>query len=279
MAIKIVSWNIEGRLTRFTKTGRGSPEHIISGIRELDGDVVFLAEASDGDDIEPEITDQIKTLGYEIYTVNYDNSGARKWAAEAAPNMKLLTRLAIKNFRQIRLGDIRNALVADIEDPASGQTVRIFGIHLDDRSEASRLRQLSDLLPVIRKSSAPTIVMGDFNAMYKDSLPARILRSRFMAYIVRHWPHPLTKDGGQRVIDMATGTTLRTLEKATDLREADPRRSPTSTPKLRSQEWMPSIRLVQIDHIFVSPGVTITNFRVGRDGGSDHRAISVLLKM
>jgi endonuclease/exonuclease/phosphatase family metal-dependent hydrolase len=275
MAIKVVSWNIEGRLTRFAEKGRGSPEHILENIQNLDADVVFLAEASDNDDVEPEIVDRIKNLGYEVHTVSYDDGGKdRKWAAEAAPNMKLHSRLPVKDFKQIRLGDIRNALIAEIDDSDTRQNVRIFGIHLDDRSEEYRLRQVEDLLVYLGESSAPTVVMGDYNAMHAADFRAFLLRNRWLAKVIKRWPHARTQDVLERLSDMAIGDTLSTLERGSMCKDADIRRRATTTPKLRFQEWMPSIRMVQIDHMFVSPNVTVRGFRVGRDGGSDHRPIS-----
>lgn len=279
MAIKVVSWNIEGRLTRFAKKGRGSPEHIIEGIRKIDADVVFLAEASDDDHIDTTVVKQLKDLGYEIHTVGYEDGGKdRKWAAEAAPNMKLLSRLPVKNFKKIRLGDIRNALIAEVNDAETGQTLRIIGIHLDDRNEEYRLRQVEDLLTYLNESSVSTVVMGDYNAMHAADFRARLLRNRWLSAVIKRWPHARTQDILERLSDMAIGDTLSTLEKGSMCKDADIRRRATTTPKLRFQEWMPSIRMVQIDHMFVSPGVTVTGFRVGRDGGSDHRPISATVE-
>lgn len=275
MAIKVVSWNIEGRLTRFANKGRGSPEHIVAGIRKLGADVVFLAEASDGDDIEPAITDRLTSLGYEIHTVRYDDGDKdRKWAAEVAPNMKFLTKLPVKNFRQIRLGDIRNALVADVADPDTGTTLRIFGIHLDDRNEPYRIKQVENLLAHLNKASMPTVVMGDYNAMHAADFRARLLRNRWLKRAIRLWPHARTQDILERLSDMAIGDALAALQDGSKLIDADRRRRATTTPKLRFQEWMPSIRMVQIDHMFVSPGITVKGFHVSLDGGSDHRPIS-----
>jgi endonuclease/exonuclease/phosphatase family metal-dependent hydrolase len=61
----------------------------------------------------------------------------------------------------------------------------------------------------------------------------------------------------------------------TQLVDADTKKRPTTTPKMRGLEWMPSIRMAQIDHIFVSSDAEVSNFSVAQDGGSDHRAISV----
>ncbi len=69
------------------------------------------------------------------------------------------------------------------------------------------------------------------------------------------------------------------LKLRTNLTDADPKKRPTTTPKMRGQEWMPSIRIAQIDHIFVSPEIEVSDFRIARDGGSDHRAISATVKV
>jgi endonuclease/exonuclease/phosphatase family metal-dependent hydrolase len=192
--------------------------------------------------------------------------------------MKLLTRLAVKEFRQIRLGDIRNALTADVVDPDTGKTLRIFGIHLDDRNEPYRMKQVEDLLVYLDKKSHPTIVAGDYNAMHAADFRARLLRSRWLRGAIRRWPHARTRDMLVRLSDMAIGDTLAALQNGSQFIDADTRRRATITPKSRFQEWMPSIRMVQIDHMFVSPGVVVTSFMVGRDGGSDHRSISASIK-
>ncbi len=281
MAIKVVSWNIEGRLTRFAKKGRGSPEHIVETIRALDGDVVFLAEASDDDVIDSKINERLDRLGYDIHTVRYDDDSNedRKWAAEEVPNMKLLTRIPAANFRQIRLGDIRNALVVEVINPTTGQLLRIFGVHLDDKNEANRLRQVKDLVMHVKESSAPTIVMGDYNAMHATDFRAQYLRSSLIILAIKYWPHARTRDIFERLSGMAIGEALETLQNSSGLKDVDVLRRATTTPKLRFQEWMPSIRLVQIDHMFVSHGMTVTGFSVGTDGGSDHRPISATIEV
>lgn len=277
--MKIVSWNIEGRLTQFTKSGRGSPEGILKNIEELNGDIVFLPEASDNDAIDLRVIEKLQRLGYSIATVPYEGREDRKWAAGNAPNMKLLSKVLPHNFQQIRLGDLRNALVADIALPGSGTVIRFFGIHLDDRNEELRLRQLNDLLPLILGSPFPVIVAGDFNAMHGGSRHARIFRSKAVRLVAKCWPHPRTKDGWRRIVEMAEGQVMRTLMDRTGLKEADPLFSPTETPKMRHQEWMPSVRLAQIDHILVSPEIKVADFAVARDGGADHRAISATISL
>jgi endonuclease/exonuclease/phosphatase family metal-dependent hydrolase len=37
------------------------------------------------------------------------------------------------------------------------------------------------------------------------------------------------------------------------------------------------VRLAQIDHMLVSPVIKVDSFKIGRDGGSDHRSITATL--
>lgn len=279
--MKIASWNTEGRLTRFAEEGRrGSPEQIIEEIERLDSDVLFLPEAFDqARPMEHQIRERLEKLKYTMLDATYADSGSREYAATVDPHMLFLSRLEVSSFEQLRLGDIRNMLVADIVDPATGRQVRVFGVHLDDRTEEGRLKQLEDLLPLINDSPSPTVVMGDFNAMYGDSLSAHILRSRMALEVIDHSPVPRIKDMLQRLSQMAIGDTMRRITEETNLVGADPKHRLTMTPKTRGQEWMPSIPLVQIDHILASPDIVASNFVVARDGGSDHRAISATISI
>lgn len=278
--MKVVAWNIEGRLTRFAEAGkRGSPEHIVDNIQQLDGDIVVLPEASDGIDIEPLIVEKIEALNYKTFTASYDEKRDHTYEALAQPTIKMLSRLEVADFQVLRLGNIRTMFMADVIKPDSEQQLRIFGIHIDDRSEVNRLSQVESLLPHIISSPYPVVAMGDFNAMHGDSGPAQLLRFSPILTAIEHFPIAGMKNKMQRLAQMATGETMRRIESGTDLQRTDPRMRPTITPKMRGQEWMPSFRLAQIDHIFVSPNIAATDFLVAHDGGSDHRAISVNLSL
>lgn len=279
--MKIASWNVEGRLSRFAEKGRrGSPEQIIETIKRLDSDIIFLPEAFDGTKrIEPEVQYQLDQLGYTPIVIAYDEHSDRQYQAVVDPHMMLLSRLEVVRRQEFRLGDIRTMVMADVVDPDTGQTVRIFGIHLDDRNEENRLRQVENLLPLINSSSSPVIAIGDFNAMHSASVPARILRNGAVLGAIDILPHPRSKDILRRLSEMASGNTMREIEDSTTLVDADPKKRPTTTPKMRDQEWMPSIRMAQIDHILVSPEIAVSDFGVARDGGSDHRAISATLNV
>ena len=279
MALKLLSWNIEGRLSPFAIKGRGTPEQILSEIIAHDADVVFLPEAADGDEIAPEIIDKLESFGYTIHTVIYNDSGPRPFAAEQIPVMKLLTRVPVANFRQLRLGDVRNALVADITDQKNNTMIRLYGLHLDDYSETNRLLQIETLLEYLKDDTLPVVAMGDLNAMHATDLPARLAHNVFTKQIVKLVPPTAFKDIVRRIYEMGSGTALEKLETQSGLTDVDSRHRPTSTPKLRGHEWLPSIRLVQIDHIYVSSNVRTVDFQIAKhDGGSDHRALSVYVE-
>lgn len=277
--MKVASWNIEGRLTRFAERGkRGSPEQILGEIEKIDADVLFLAEAFDqARPIEPEILEKLLSLGYAVNETPYDDSGSRVYAATKNPHMMFLSRMPVDYTNEIRLGSIRNAQVTQVVDGNSNQPIRIFGIHLDDRSEENRLKQLEDLIPLINSSDLPTIVMGDFNAMYRESAQANFLRNPAVLEAINRWPDPRSKDILSRLSEMAIGDTMSRITNETNLKDVDSKMRPTITPKLRGQEWMPSIRMVQIDHILISPQLRTSDFSITGDGGSDHRAISATI--
>jgi endonuclease/exonuclease/phosphatase family metal-dependent hydrolase len=273
MAIKVVAWNVEGRLSGEVLSGRGSADHILEGIKELDADVLVLLEAYTST-LANGVYDKLRELGYEILNTAYEDVGRRKnnfFRGEMY--MCILSRLQIIKVDHIRPGDIRNLLVCEVTDPASGKPVRIIATHLDDRSEQQRVLQVEELSDYISASDLPTIMLGDFNAMWHKGR-ALLIDSLVMRLIARCIPHKDLQGVLQRAIDMASGTSLSILSTKTRLREVDLRHRPTATPKRYGALWMPSVRLIQIDHMLVSPEITTENFSISADGGSDHRSIS-----
>jgi endonuclease/exonuclease/phosphatase family metal-dependent hydrolase len=121
-------------------------------------------------------------------------------------------------------------------------------------------------------------MLGDFNAMWHEGR-GRLISSSLMRSLAGHIPHADLRYMAVRVADMATGTALGVLTTRTNLRDADSSHHPTTTPKLRHASFMPSIRLIQIDHMLVSPEINVSDFTIGKDGGSDHRAISATLSL
>lgn len=73
---------------------------------------------------------------------------------------------------------------------------------------------------------------------------------------------------------MATGNALSLLEHSTNLIDVDINHKPTTTPKLIGYDFLLRFRLIQINHIHISPGIKTANFKVYLDDASDRRTIS-----
>lgn len=273
MMLKLASWNIEGRLSPLAINRRGTPEHILREIERLDADIIFLTEAFEGGNISDDVRGSITKLGYTTFEAVYeDGGGPRKYIAVENPSMMLLSRLPLERVEIVRPGDLRNMIVAHVALDKRQQTIRIIGVHLDDRSEEFRLRQADDLASIMNSSDVSTIVMGDCNAMYgTDLFPAKLLQSRFVRALLPAY--------FRRVSDMARGSTLQMITETTGCHDADVQHHLTATPKMRGHEWLPSIRLIGIDHMLLSAGVIARDFQVSPDGGSDHRAISAMITL
>lgn len=271
MAIRLASWNIEGRLSDTGFSKRAKPKQIVAAIKKIDADLLVLLEAHSEtslNNLKP--ARQLTDMGYRLYNVPYeDDTALRKDIYTKRISLMLLSKLSVDKFEIIRLADKRNAFVAIIHKDKT-DPFRLIGLHLDDRSESTRLNQVADLSKTINQSDLPTVVVGDFNAMHGDDLwPAKLLRSkpvRLLSKIILTSIFP-------KVIEMAQGKTLQLLQLSTNLRNADTRHRPTTTPKMRGREWLPSIRLIQIDHMFISPEIKVANFQIAPDYGADHRAI------
>ena len=278
MELRIGSWNVEGRLSDSGVTNRGKPSHIIAAIKKLNVDILVLLEAHSEDSIDNlACHKQLNDMGYYLKSVNYqDDMASRKDTYVKQLSLVLLSKLPIDKFEIIRLGDFRNAFVAIIHDNKASQSLRVIGLHLDDRLESTRLKQIVDLSNIVNRSSLPTVVMGDFNAMHGDDLwPAKFLNSKF----IHKLSSSILPKISERAVEMASGDTLRMLQTRTNLRDADIQHKPTTTPKMRGLEWMPSIRLIQIDHIFLSSNIQVKKFQIAPDGGADHRAITSILQL
>ena len=276
MTIKIASWNIEGRLSIPDSKKRGSSRQIISAIKKLNADILLLLEAHTEDSIKDlDSYKQLVNIGYKIYDIPYeDDMALRKDTYASKLSIILLSKLPVEKIDIIRLGNIRNA-ISLIINQKNNKSFRVIGVHLDDRFEKTRIKQTMDLSKIINKLKIPTIVMGDFNAMHDDLLPAKFLQTKLVKMISRF----IFSKIAIKVVDMARGDTLKLLISKTNLTDIDSLHRPTTTPKMRGMEWMPSIRLIQIDHIFTSPEITAKNFKIAPDKGSDHRAISAEIEI
>lgn len=278
MSIKVASWNVEKRLTRVTNKERGTPEHILSGIKKLDADVLVLPEAYQ---VQPEfgVDEQLEEWGYTWLDAHYDDT-ERTSPDETRPHMRMLSRLAIRESEIMRFGGLRNTVTIGIDDPDTRRRVRITGVHLRDESEELRLRQVGDLTAHISDSNElPVLAAGDWNAMHGGDMRAHMLGSTALRFAARHVPHAATRYVAMRLTDMATGAVLREFENRTGMRDLDPGHRPTTTPKMRGREVLPSVRFAQIDHMYANDFIDADVPAIGKDGGSDHRSLRTIVRV
>lgn len=274
--MKIVSWNLEGRLSDLATGERGTPEKIVEAIKAFDADILVHPEAFGADKpVRPEIIQSLRDLGYTWESIDYDDLIDRGGKAVVPrPNLMVMSRVSILRHEVIRPGNLRNMLALFITDPESGSELRFIGIHLEDREEALRLKQVGPLIEYINSSDTPTIMMGDFNAMPPNTPKSSFINSALFRDPASLVPHAHIRYTMKRLSDMASGTTIDAILKQTNLTNADPKLTPTATPKMRRMEWLPSIPFAKIDWMFVSPGIEYADFAVSADLGSDHRALS-----
>ena len=278
--MKIASWNVEGRLTRYADAyERGSPEHILDEINALDADVIALPDAFHNIP-GPGVDDALKRMEYQWQDVAYDDLGREEEYARRMPHMRLLSKLAITSFQLVRWVDCRTTIIASIEDPESREPIEFIAEHNDDRSKHMRQAQTEALVEYVNTADTEVVVFGDRNEMHPDAWQARIFGSVAAQFLVERIPNDSVRRIGQQFVDMTEGSAIRYLEEHTNLRTLDPRHRPTTTPKIRgSLEWMPSVRVAQLDHIYVLPGIEAQKFTIAKDGGSDHRAISSIIRI
>jgi endonuclease/exonuclease/phosphatase family metal-dependent hydrolase len=278
MSIRFASWNVEGRLSGYVEDGRGSVEQILEGIEMLNADVVvlpeaFLEEPADG------VDDHLTKMGYEIHDVAYGDKD-RDWSQEFMGKMnylRVLSRLAMSQIEQVAWADTRQLCSFRVTDPETGNEMLVLPTHLDDRSEAQRLNQVDDAAMYVEEADMPTVMLGDFNAMWRRKR-ARFFGSRIMRLVARHIPHERMRNKAIQFTDMATGLTLERLA-SVGLMDADTKLRPTVTPKMRAAPFMPSLPLGQIDHILITKELEAAHYDVSRDRGSDHRAVTATISV
>lgn len=279
MAIKVAAWNVEGRLTDYAEGKRGHPQQILEAIKQLDADLVVLPEAYLGEPAAG-VDDYLRSLGYSWHDTPYGDQD-RDWSKEfnvEMPSLRVLTRLGVTAVEIVCFGGVRNLLALTVIEPETEQELLVVATHLDDRTEQSRNLQVEEIINYITKKQMPTVMLGDFNAMWPTGR-AKFLRSRAVRFVAHHISNAQFRSFATRVSEMAEGTVLPKLVERTGMRDADLRHHPTTTPKMRDALFMPSIRLLQIDHILHTPTVEVSDFLIGIDHGSDHRSIKATISL
>jgi endonuclease/exonuclease/phosphatase family metal-dependent hydrolase len=258
----------------------------LQGIKQLDADVLVLPDAFAGE-VASGVDEALRGLGYRWHDVLYGDKG-RNWTLSHTgreSGMRVLSRLEIVGVEEVRWGMSRRRMITIVvRDPVSGDLLRVVGIHLDDRTEEHRESQMSDMIEYLEHSGRlPTLAMGDFNAVHGGDLRARLLGSRLVRWVARHIPSHITPPPGDfaddvrgfalRGTDMMSGRALQLLEEQTSLRDLDSKHRATATLKLHGLMWLPSWRIMQLDHMYASPEISADKIQIAKDGGSDHRAI------
>ncbi|MGB4761964.1 MAG: endonuclease/exonuclease/phosphatase family protein [Candidatus Saccharimonas sp.] len=267
--LRVVTWNAEGMFVRGAKTQRATPHDAIKTLKLLEADVVVVPEFGKLEGLETPIRNAIGSLGYQLIEVAYDDSSITERDASA---MAVLSRLPVKLVKIHKFGGVRNAV--EVHVVVGERVVRVYGLHLDDKVEETRLRQVEDLTASIeRDARIPTLAMGDFNAMRRSSGFARLSRSWLARHASERVRHKQLKAIAVRLRQMALGTTIEYLEKHTHLRSLDPGHKLTISGRQAGLEWVPHVRLAKIDWIFGSHQFRVVRYRVFRDVGSDHRPV------
>lgn len=279
MAISIATWNIEGRLSKYNGgKRRGTPKDILEEIKNLNADIIILPEAY-LDKPDEGVDSALKELGYSWHDAKYNDTlhdaDVARWGH---PFMRVLYRIPVKNVTTKRWGNIRTLPVMTVEDPETGESACIIPTHLDDITEERRLQQVDAIVEYIAHLDMPVIMLGDFNALWRRGW-RRLLASAFIRWVARHVPFSDMRSVFVRSSFMAEGEVLNRLNRQALLYESDLHYRSTVTLKRRETPYVPSIPLMQIDHILVSAGIAISSPVVGRDGGSDHRSLRAVLEI
>lgn len=185
MAFEVAVWNSKdswGDQERYEK----ALEHV----KRIDADVVVLPEAYAEDaDSEAIVRSKaaLESEGYEVFPTPYGDTDGRR----DRHFLMMLSRLK-GNFAVLDLGT-RQAIKLQMSDESSEKSVSLYGVHLDDRRESTRLKQTRAVVADHLRANADNIwtekaivVMGDLNALHRDAPDAGLLRSS--RYITRWLP-------------------------------------------------------------------------------------------
>lgn len=273
--MRVGSWNTELRLTQLAEKGRGTPGHILKGIETIDADVLVLPEAfqevpADG------VDEALSDMGYVWRDAAYLDRGREQLYADSMPHMRILSRLAIVHSEQVRFGDVRTTLFATVVDPESGEFVDVYGVHLTEQTKALRVEQGQAMVRhvVHRNLDRPTIATGDWNATHGGSRRERLLGGRAVRFMAGYLPNETARYYAKSMTDMMEGDELAGFEQVTGMRDLDPLHRPTTTPKIRGAlEVLPSVPIMQIDHMYANDAIKAGPVEIGPDHGSDHRWI------
>ncbi len=266
--LRVVTWNAEGMFVEGTKTRRATPHDALATLKKLDADIVVVPEFGRLADLRDEIKTAIHALGYELAMMAYDEPRI------PGLGFAIMSRLPITAEREHPLGDTTRSILEVHCQDTNDKTIRVLGLHFDDRAEATRMLQAAQAVAIIDQSpTARTLLLGDFNAMHISSKLSRLLRSRAAIRLAWLLPRGIFRDSAISACDLAAGTTIDYVIANTSLRDLDPGRQRTISGKQAGLEWLPAIRVAKIDWIFGTHHFRTRSYRVLPDVGSDHRPV------
>lgn len=266
--LRVATWNAEGMFVEGTKTRRATSHDAITALRRLNADIVFVPEFGDMSRLNQPTITAIRSLGYESHIVPYGEERVSHLG------LGFFSRLVITKHSIHHLPVTQRALFEAYCRTEDKKTIRIIGVHLDDRSEKIRLKQIEFIVEIIQKDrNTPLIVMGDFNAMHSKTLFAKMTSTKVASVMAKRIPNDHVSSVAQRVHEMASGSTIDYIISHTSLTNLDPKLSATISAKQSGMEWAPKLRLAKIDWIFGSDDITTLSHTVKHDVGSDHRQV------
>lgn len=255
----------------------------IALIDRIGPDVAVLPEAYDATRPEPvdKAVQRLAQLGYEVLSGPYDETDGRK---DQHGIMLLIRKALVDPKRPSRLVRVGTHNIAEgwVLDPASRKRLHVFGVHLNDRSEARRQAELDDLLGMLTDDL--TIVAGDLNSLYKSDARGKEFRRAWLIHLLtslkvmpvhdptgKPMPNSLGRTGSvyRRLHEMASGKTLERLL-AAGFTDADPDHHPTLPA---------SGPFAQLDHIMLSSELRVSQFEVLLQNSSDHRGIVATIEV
>lgn len=256
-----------------TLTKRALPSDGLRVLDELTADVVVIPEFGAIERIEQAVRHELTARGYSLHATTYRASRSH------GSGLAVLSRLPVISFHEIEIGSKDRYMVELVIKNKSGKKFRVLAVHLDDRREAYRLKEVQGVCDFLTAAPAlPTLLAGDFNAMHKTSWLARCMRQRIVRVIAKCIPHKHIASMLSRVHEMACGTTIDYLETHTELRSLDPGLQRTVSAKQARLQWAPAWRVGKIDWIFGSREFQTISYQVWRDVGSDHRPVRAELE-
>lgn len=252
VSIKVASWNVEDQFP--------TPE-VQKAIATLDADLVVLPEAMPQAQLATFHLGMYSPLSdYQVHAVPYDDVDHR----QDSHALVVLTKHWLRaKVRTVNLG--RTAQIVEVFDGC------IACVHLDDRSEKTRLIQARTLLDALGRGQAA--VIGDLNSARSPVLHG------VLSPIAQEWrmfglpigtpgevQSKLARAGSlmTRLSEMTSGGAVKRFYKNGFI-DADPER-------LRTKLFAGKIPMTQLDHILVR-SIEATNFDRPRIVTSDHLPI------